>query len=497
MCIHSRRCPNGRTLHTDFRSGAVDATLLAYAANASNAKQLSNGWAFEPHWLNEINSMPLPQWWREDDERLMPIGACSTTKPRVLTGKWGDCEYGDAGSFRLHGPMRETHAKVATTKVQKEFRSAAIACDWLCRQCGRCTHVSFARRSPQECIWRHSCGEDGGGSSSSLVVDGNVRYRTARVRTDEEAATANAAAFPSSPSPFPQWPTETEGEKALLKRRLILITATYPHAAQLTKLTRCAEAIKGALQLTPKVLWMVAEDAKAKTPEVGELLVSLSSSTSNAISHHHLAVGPTRSKGHAQRSLALQWLKAQRMDGVVYNLDDDNEYHPSLWRSLLLLKPMRVGVLAVGFPTEQGHPVLHGEMVIEGPIYAPGGSLRGFSAGWCHDSFYKYQYGPRFFCVDMGGFAFDARLLQSVKGVPWDYTGRRRRGTNATEWRGGESEFIEQLLPNSYPEDLMPLGNCGHDVLVMHNAMDFPEGHVRAHRMQPAERRVVCRDHGW
>ena len=152
------------------------------------------------------------------------------------------------------------------------------------------------------------------------------------------------------------------------------------------------------------------------------------------------------------------------MDGVVYNLDDDNEYHPSLWRSLLLLKPMRVGVLAVGFPTEQGHPVLHGEMVIEGPIYAPGGSLRGFSAGWCHDSFYKYQYGPRFFCVDMGGFAFDAKLLQSVKGVPWDYTGRRRRGTNATEWRGGESEFIEQLLPNSYPEDLMPLGNCGHDV---------------------------------
>ena len=104
---------------------------------------------------------------------------------------------------------------------------------------------------------------------------------------------------------------------------------------------------------------------------------------------------------------------------------------------------------------------------------------------------------PRFFCVDMGGFAFDARLLQSVKGVPWDYTGRRRRGTNATEWRGGESEFIEQLLPNSYPEDLMPLGNCGHDVLVMHNAMDFPEGHVRAHRMQPAGRRVVCRDHGW
>ena len=189
---------------------------------------------------------------------------------------------------------------------------------------------------------------------------------------------------------------------------------------------------------------MVAEDAAAKTPAAASLLAELSASV-GGLSHHHLAIGPTRSKGHAQRSLALRWLRSQRAEGVVFNLDDDNEYHPALWAELLALKPGRVGVLAVGFPTELQHGELHGETVVEGPIYAPSGKLRGFTAGWCRDSLYKWQYGPRFFCVDMGGFAFDAALLKHVKGVPWSYAGRRKRGSNATEWRGGESEFIEAL----------------------------------------------------
>jgi len=150
------------------------------------------------------------------------------------------------------------------------------------------------------------------------------------------------------------------------------------------------------------------------------------------------------------------------------------------------------GPLSIAWPA-----ALRGEMVIEGPVYAPGGRLRGFSAGWCGESWHSYQYGARFFCVDMGGFAFDAALLQRIEGVPWNYAGRRRRGSNVTEWRGGESEFLEQLLPTGYPEDLQPLANCGHDVLVMHNAMDFPVEHVRAHAMRPHSVRAECRTDGW
>ena len=136
-------------------------------------------------------------------------------------------------------------------------------------------------------------------------------------------------------------------------------------------------------------------------------------------------------------------------------------------------------------------------VAVEGPVYAPNGRLQGFNAGWCSESIHKFQYGPRFFCIDMGGFAFDASLLRRIDGVPWSYSGRRTRGSNATEWRGGESEFVESLLPRGYPEDLQPLANCGHDVLVMHNAMDFEASHTRAHTMSPHTRRFSCRDHGW
>ena len=52
-------------------------------------------------------------------------------------------------------------------------------------------------------------------------------------------------------------------------------------------------------------------------------------------------------------------------------------------------------------------------------------------------------------------------------------------------------------LPGGYPEDLQPLAACAHDVLVMHNAMDFPVEHTRAHAMAPHKQRFLCRDHGW
>lgn len=58
----------------------------------------------------------------------------------------------------------------------------------------------------------------------------------------------------------------------------------------------------------------------------------------------------------------------------------------------------------------------------------------------------------------MGGYAFDAALLQHVPEPLWNYTGR-----------GGESEMISKLLPRGVPEDLQPLANCGRDLLVFHN----------------------------
>ena len=63
--------------------------------------------------------------------------------------------------------------------------------------------------------------------------------------------------------------------------------------------------------------------------------------------------------------------------------------------------------------------------------------------------------------------------------------------------RGGESEFISQLLPSGFPEDLQPLANCGHDVLVFHNGLnvtDMDGGGAWKPLLRPA---VPCKEDGW
>lgn len=97
---------------------------------------------------------------------------------------------------------------------------------------------------------------------------------------------------------------------------------------------------------------------------------------------------------------------------------------------------------------------------VERPIFANStGAFVRFDAGWCAPrSWMSRRRGVRRFCVDMGGFAFDASLLRRVAGEVWSYDGH-----------GGESELIAKLLPGAGPEALQPLANCGRDVLVFHN----------------------------
>jgi hypothetical protein len=172
--------------------------------------------------------------------------------------------------------------------------------------------------------------------------------------------------------------------------------------------------------------------------------------------------------------------------------------HPALWDELRRVEPLRVATFAVR----------NNFYVVERPVYDPLGQLRYYIAGWCYSSYTAQRLGPRMFCVDMGGFAFDAELLQRIDpGTIWNYTGRsrvervgwgdvrrtaHRKRRHRLEWRGGESEFVEQLLgPSAFPEDLQPLGNCGHDVLVFHNGFN--------QTWQWSERggTVFCKGDGW
>ena len=213
--------------------------------------------------------------------------------------------------------------------------------------------------------------------------------------------------------------------------------------------------------------------------------------------------------------------------------------------------------------------------LVERPLYDGAGRFEGFDAGWCHaGGWSEIRLGPRFFCVDMGGFAFDATLLWSqhtpiadgddtmlsdhasrsnasgggvnkvaTRAKPWDYLGtlkympfvvrryqhhqrqRERRRQQRTprgaatiqltpklptlpvklEWRGGESEFLQALMPRGFPEDLQPLGNCGHDVLVYHNGFlaktsaDVRErdAHRNWEREVHAPTSPGCKEDGW
>ena len=239
-------------------------------------------------------------------------------------------------------------------------------------------------------------------------------------------------------------------------RQLLLITISFPHTEQLVRLQHCAIA----LAAEPNVLWIVVEDSAARSPDVASLLER------SGIRHVHLAHGPTRHGGNAQRNEALKYLRDHRVPGVVYNLDDDNGYHPRLWNALRSVGDRRVGVLAVRrgvFPPPRCDgrflPLIRGQrrtLKVERPVYDNvTGRFARFEAGWClKQSWMSRKYGPRTFCVDMAGFAFDASLLLALEGEIWTYQGH-----------GGESEFITKLLgAHATPEDLQPLANCGQDV---------------------------------
>ena len=187
--------------------------------------------------------------------------------------------------------------------------------------------------------------------------------------------------------------------------------------------------------------------------------------------YRHIALGPTRKGGNAQRNALLRLIRHEHLEGIVYNMDDDNAYHPSLWAELRRLRPMRVGAFAVrrgSYPPPSCDGVFDvlraesgwkfREHMIERATYEPqtGFTGRGWLVRSCAWNWQKL--GPRTFCVDMGGFAFDAALLRHMDEPLWNYTGH-----------GGETEFISRLLPGGVAEDLQPLANCGQDVLVFHN----------------------------
>ena len=280
---------------------------------------------------------------------------------------------------------------------------------------------------------------------------------------------------------------------------LLIVTATCPSANQLRMLAYGAEELRRhALRPDAPLVWIVSEDAATLTPAVAALLAS------SGLDTRHIAVGPTHRKGNAQRNAAYELIRDQGLRGIVYNMDDDNAYAPGLWAALRELRRGRVGVLPVQLDVGSGYA--------ERAVYDARGHFRSYIAGWCYQSHAAALLGPRLFCIDMGGFAFDATLLHGRASPLWPYAGRRVRAKRGRrrkreagplqasswriDWRGGESEFVQALMPSLLPEDLQPLANCCHDILVLHNGLGRNRTDHRAW-VPTVNARVTCGVDGW
>jgi hypothetical protein len=205
--------------------------------------------------------------------------------------------------------------------------------------------------------------------------------------------------------------------------KLIVITITYDRPYRIEMM----QHLKSNLDAVWDVEWIVVEDAAEKSTELAQFLPGYA---------RHFNHGPTRDFGHEQRNLALEYIQESGIEGIVYNADDDNQYHKRLFDEIL--KTKRISMFPVGNLGPYG---------IERPVVINGNFFR-WEADW----------QERKFPVDMAGFAFHTELLKGMERPLWNFRGR-----------GGESEFLSKMV-NSTKEVEFLCKNCT-EVLVYHNEL--------------------------
>ncbi len=205
---------------------------------------------------------------------------------------------------------------------------------------------------------------------------------------------------------------------------LNIITCTFNRPGRITYLNH----LKSLLDNEKNIRWFVVDDNDQLDTDLSDFLPDY------AI---HLYCGPTRDKGHAQRNMALEYIKDNNFDGTIYNADDDNKFDPAIFNELR--KNKHISILPVGnLPTPKGGS--------ERPILV-NGKFKSWNSFW-----------HRKFPVDMAGFCFNASLLKDLKKPLWKHKGV-----------GGESEFLSKIARNE--QDLTFLCEDCSKTYVWHNEL--------------------------
>ena len=187
-----------------------------------------------------------------------------------------------------------------------------------------------------------------------------------------------------------------------MTRAIIFVTCTYKRPGRIAFMRRHVDRLFAKIR---DYVWIVIEDGDEQDADLARLLRGL-----NVI---YRCIGPTRDKGNVQRNLALEIIRDMRLDGIVYNLDDDNLVYDLLCAELR--KVTSFAVFPVGNLGPDG---------IERPVVEDG-KIRFWRAGLT----------ARPFPVDMGGFVFPSHILFDLPSPIWPHTGV-----------GGESEFIGRFV---------------------------------------------------
>lgn len=206
--------------------------------------------------------------------------------------------------------------------------------------------------------------------------------------------------------------------------KLIFITCTYNRPLRLAYMRRHIDQIFSKIE---DYVWIIVEDNDTPDPAVVSLTANLNV--------QYMCIGPTKDKGHVQRNLALEYVRDNRLEGVVYIMDDDNlVYRP-------MVDELRKVTRFATFPVGNLGP--HG---IERPVVVNGKTV-----------FWSVNWPERPFPIDMGGFAFPSHHLFDQPSPMWTYAGM-----------GGESEFIGRFVASA---DEMDVSLCHHNrvCLVFHN----------------------------
>lgn len=215
-------------------------------------------------------------------------------------------------------------------------------------------------------------------------------------------------------------------DKSVLKNQYInIVTCTYPRPYRINFLSH----LKNILIKVPNIRWIVVDDNNHADPELKDFLPDFATL---------LYFGPTKDKGNAQRNYAWEYIYDSKLDGIIYNADDDNVYDIKLFEEIR--QTHKFGIMPVGnLPTRDGQT--------ERPLLDNKGRFKGWNSYW-----------DRKYATDMAGFCFHVSMLDKIKKPFWTQKGF-----------AGETEFISKIIRS--PQDMEFLCNKCTETYVWHNLL--------------------------